>query len=115
MGAPVIPHRTEKDVLYNWLVGQMGYDAVNDMWRPLAVAASGSLGVNTPAASTLETGTSALTGTWTAIQMVEATVFTTLTGLGGDSSGGVSFPAGMVIYGSFTAVTLASGKVILYS
>lgn len=43
MPAPVIPHRTDKDTLYNWLMPNMGYDAASDMWRPLAVDPDGSL------------------------------------------------------------------------
>ena len=51
---------------------------------------------------------------------VESTKFTTqgtaATGLGsgGDSFGTDSFPAGVTIYGRFTAVDLASGAAMLY-
>jgi len=65
---------------------------------------------------TLITGTTAKTGSWYAVQVVADVVFSTLTGnLGGDTYAGVTFAAGTVIYGSFTAITLASGKVIAYS
>jgi hypothetical protein len=50
----------------------------------------------------------------TAIQVISDAVFTTLTGnLTGFS--GVTFPAGTVIRGYFTAITLASGTIIAYN
>jgi hypothetical protein len=63
-----------------------------------------------------ETGTTAVTGNFAAIQMIEDTVFTTLTSSNwsGDAMTGVTFKAGQVIYGAFTAFTLTSGKVIAY-
>ena len=70
--------------------------------------------INNTQQATLETGTTVLTGTWNAIYTLTDTVFTTLTGLGGDSISGVTFPANRMFYGNFTAVTLASGSVILY-
>lgn len=63
----------------------------------------------------LKTGTSVNAGTFGAILIVSAAVFTTLAGMGGDSVSGVTFPAGVTIYGSFTTVTLASGSIVLYS
>ena len=65
-------------------------------------------------------------GVFGAIQFIEDTVFATLTpddttngyGVGaynGDSLSGVAFPAGMTIYGKWTAFTLsAGGSVIAY-
>ena len=65
--------------------------------------------------SILVTGVGAQTGNWFAIQIVDDAVFTTLTGnMAGDTYAGVTFPAGLVIHGTFTALTLASGKVIAY-
>ncbi len=75
---------------------------------------SQSVVINNTNQATLETGTSVLTGSWNAIYTLTDTVFTTLTGLNGDSVSGVTFPANRMIYGNFTAVTLASGSVILY-
>ena len=49
-----------------------------------------------------------------AISFVTATVFTTLTGMSGDSIAGVTFPAGLTIFGQFSEVTLASGSVVIY-
>ena len=74
----------------------------------------------------VETGTTAVTGkNIAAIQMIEDTVFAALTpsdttngyGVGsynGDTLGSVTLPAGMTIYGNWTAFTLASGKIIAY-
>jgi hypothetical protein len=59
------------------------------------------------------TGTSAATGgPWCAVVVVSACVFTTFTGHTGFS--GVTYPAGHIFVGNFTAVTLASGIVDLY-
>ena len=74
----------------------------------------------------VETGTTAVTGkNIAAIQMIEDTVFAALTpsdttngyGVGsynGDTLGSITLPAGMTIYGNWTAFTLASGKIIAY-
>lgn len=72
-----------------------------------------------PSKSYLESGTTAHTVSSLgkpifAIGIVADTVFATLTGLDGDSLAGVTFTAGQIIYGNFTAVTLTSGTVILY-
>jgi hypothetical protein len=59
--------------------------------------------------------TSANNGTWFAIQALEDTVFSAVTS---DISGlpnNLSLSAGIIIYGNFTAFTLASGKVIAYA
>ena len=68
-----------------------------------------------PTTAVLETGTTALTGIFSAITMVTDVTFTTLTGLGGDSVATHTFPALLTIYGPFTAVTLATGKAIIYT
>jgi len=64
----------------------------------------------------VETGTTAVTGAFFAIQMIEDSVFSALTSStwSGDVATSVTFPAGLIIYGSFSAFTLASGKVIAY-
>jgi len=51
-----------------------------------------------------------------AIQVLTATVFTTLTGpaLQGIAVGSIVFPTGAIIYGRLTTVKLASGSVALY-
>jgi hypothetical protein len=59
------------------------------------------------------TGTSAQTGDWVAIVGVTPFSFTTLTGTHSGSSG-VTYPAGHVIYGRFSAITLATGTVDAY-
>ena len=78
------------------------------------------------AGAIVETGTTAITGkSIVAIQFIEDTVFTVLTpsdtthgyGVGsynGDTLGSVTLPAGITIYGHWTAFTLASGKIIAY-
>lgn len=67
--------------------------------------------------SVVETGTTAITGAFCAIQMIEDTVFSTLTSGNwqGDAATGVTFTAGTTIYGEFSAFTLTSGKVIAYN
>ena len=66
--------------------------------------------------STFFNDTTARTGTWYSIQFLAATVFTTLTDStrDGASVSSFSFSAGTVIYGNFTAITLASGSAIAY-
>jgi len=78
------------------------------------------------AGAIVETGTTAITGkNIVAIQFIEDTVFSALTpadttnGYGvpaanGDTLASVTLPAGMTIYGRWTAFTLASGKIIAY-
>jgi len=60
-------------------------------------------------------GTSPATGSWFAIQALENTTFSAvssdITGL----PNGLVLAAGTIIYGNFTAFTLASGKVIAYA
>ena len=60
----------------------------------------------------------AKTGAWFRITTVTATVFSTLTGnitSNSDTMTGVSFPAGMTIYGDYTAITLTSGSILAYA
>ena len=78
------------------------------------------------AGAIVETSTTAVTGkSIVAIQMIEDTVFSVLTpsdttngyGVGsynGDTLASVTIPAGMTIYGHWTAFTLSDGKVIAY-
>ena len=79
------------------------------------------------AGAIVETSTTAVTGkSIVAIQFIEDSVFTVLTpsdttngyGVGtsynGDTLGSITLPAGMTIYGHWTAFTLGSGKIIAY-
>lgn len=64
----------------------------------------------------VETGTTAVTGSFCAIQVIEEATFSTLTSANwsGDALTSVAIPAGTIIYGAFSAFTLTSGKVIAY-
>jgi hypothetical protein len=64
---------------------------------------------------TIVTGTGVNTGIYGRILVVNAAVFTTLTGNLTGALGATTVPAGTVIVGYFTVVTLASGVVILYN
>ena len=66
--------------------------------------------------ATFESGTTAITGEFCAITMVEDTVFSSLTWaeLDGDTITGNTFSAGFTIYGQITAFALTSGKVLAY-
>lgn len=79
------------------------------------------------AGAIVETSNTAVTGkSIVAIQFIEDSVFTVLTpsdttngyGVGtsynGDTLGSITLPAGMTIYGHWTAFTLGSGKIIAY-
>jgi len=78
------------------------------------------------AGAIVETGTTAITGkSIVAFQCLDDTVFSalipedTVNGYGvgsynGDTLASITIPAGMTIYGHWTAFTLASGKVIAY-
>jgi hypothetical protein len=63
------------------------------------------------------TGNSVLsTGQWYAIQFIADTVFDTLSSnWTGPSVGSTSFKAGSIIYGTFTAIDIASGTCIAYN
>ncbi len=66
-----------------------------------------------PARSLTVSDTTARTGlSCFAITPVTDVTFTTLTGMTGFS--GVTYAAGVTIYGNFSAVTLASGTAVLY-
>lgn len=68
-----------------------------------------------PSKSTLETGTTALTGLHCfAFVIINDAVFTTLTGMSGDALTAISFKAGTLVEGNFTAITLASGAIVIY-
>lgn len=60
------------------------------------------------------TGTGAHTGKWEAIQVLADTVFTLLTGSLTGSYAALTFPSGTILFGNFTAITLASGSVVAY-
>ena len=70
------------------------------------------------AGATFESGTSPVAGEFCAILIVADAVFTALTWAEQDgddmSTGTVTFPAGVTIYGQITAFTLASGQVLAY-
>jgi hypothetical protein len=73
-----------------------------------------------------EDGTTAVTGNIVAIQFLEDSTFTTLTPRSSDyigTSGGSgdaidtsnTFPKGLILFGDWTAFTLASGSAVAYS
>lgn len=66
--------------------------------------------------STFISDTSVHNGSWSAIFMVEATVFNVLTDAtrDGNAIAAESFPVGSTIYGNFTSIDLTSGAVIAY-
>lgn len=66
--------------------------------------------------ATHESGTTAVTGAFGAIQALADTVFSVLTASDwtGDSTASMPLPAGAIIYGQFTAFTLTSGRVVAY-
>ena len=57
--------------------------------------------------------TTPVTGNWIEIRVLTTAVFTTLTG-NLTNVGSTSFPAGTILNGRFTAITLASGSVVAY-
>lgn len=59
------------------------------------------------------TDTTAHTGRWCAIAAVAAAVATVVDDLSGTFTS-IPIPAGMTIYGKFSSITLASGKVLAY-
>lgn len=68
-----------------------------------------------PSTTRGESGTTALTGLKCfAITCVTETVFAVLTGWSGDAVTGFTFPAGLTIWGNFSALTLTSGTIIIY-
>jgi hypothetical protein len=68
------------------------------------------------AGSVNESGTTAITGDFCAIQILNDAVFSLITDslASGDAITTLTLPAGLVIYGKFTAFTLTSGAVRAY-
>lgn len=64
--------------------------------------------------SEIESGTTTHTGNYFALQCVTDVTLTTLTGNIEGTVTGITYPAGLIIYGEFTTITLASGTAILY-
>jgi hypothetical protein len=67
-----------------------------------------------------DTNANTRAGGWVAISIVEAAVFSTLTDAVQEADSdspvtNITYPAGLTIYGLFTAVTLTSGVVRCYS
>lgn len=80
----------------------------------------GSLIINNSKGGAYIGNTNATSGAWTAIQVLTDTKFHTLTGnitgLADTLLGSaVLVPAGLVLFGNFTAIQLHSGSVIAYS
>lgn len=77
----------------------------------LAQAASGGNG-----GVVVTTNTTAVTGTFTAVQILEDATFSvfTETGATGQTMTGFVVPAGVVLFGRITAYTLTSGRVRAY-
>ena len=63
-----------------------------------------------------ETGTTAITGRFCALQCLADTVFATLTesNATGDALTAITISSGTILFGDFTAFTLTSGKVRAY-
>ncbi len=80
----------------------------------VANAVSGLMGER---GGVIETGTTAVTGDFSAIQCLADTVFSVLTlpDFVGDALTAITIPAGTIIYGNCTAFTLTSGRVIAYT
>ena len=75
------------------------------------VDVSGQAGV------TVTTNTNAVTGSFTAIQVLEDATFSAFaeTGAAGQSMTGFVIPAGVTLFGRITGYTLTSGKVRAYA
>lgn len=80
---------------------------------PLGAALAANYGGS---GAVLETSTTAVTGDFRAIFALEDSVFSLLTASNwsGDSTASFPLPKGTTIYGSFSAFTLSSGKVLAY-
>lgn len=89
------------------------YDKTAAKWRGMTDTDLGNAnGV------TVTTNTTAVTGgNFRAITMLADTVFSVLTetGVTGQSMTSITLPAGLTIFGNFTAYTLASGAVRAYN
>jgi len=69
------------------------------------------------AGSDLVEDTTAMTGNWFAIQVIEEAAFSVLTDASMTVTGtlsGITYPAGLLFFGAFTAFTLSSGAVQAY-
>ena len=66
---------------------------------------------------TITTNTTAVTGSFTAVQVLEDATFSvfTETGSAGQAMTGFVVPAGVTLFGRITAYTLTSGKVRAYA
>jgi len=68
------------------------------------------------AVATNTSNTSAITGTFRAITIINDAVFSLLTDTGSTGAlTGLTIPAGVTLFGNFTAYTLTSGAVRAYS
>jgi hypothetical protein len=82
----------------------------NDANNATAKYLDKSLGGN---GSKLVTGTTAVTatsGTYWAVQFITACTPTTLTVVGGTGAYTVTYPAGFILYGNITAITVGAGE-----
>lgn len=72
---------------------------------------------STPLGVVVTTNTSAVAGTFAAIQVLADATFSALAELGatGQAMTGFVIPAGTTLYGKFTGYTLTSGKVRAYA
>lgn len=84
----------------------MGQHATNDYIR----AAIGEHGGTRFADTDAHTG-----GDWLAIQVLTDATFDTLTGNLAGTVTGVTYTAGTILFGVFTALTLSGGSVIAYN
>ena len=68
------------------------------------------------AGAVFESGTTAVTGDFCAIQVIEAATLSAITWpeLSGDAITGVEIPAGVTIFGQITGFTLSGGSVLAY-
>jgi hypothetical protein len=63
----------------------------------------------------VETGTTAITGNFAAITVLDDATFSAIGGdISGDNLTGFAIPKGITLFGRFTGFTLTSGKVIAY-
>ena len=80
--------------------------------RAAPIATSESKGGSS---ATITTGTTAVTGTFSAITVLSDAVFTSLTRANTTGSlGATTVPAGVTLFGTITGYQLASGAVIAY-
>jgi len=95
-----------------------GFDPVNtNLTNALKVSADGSLAMGGQSGARITKDTVAVTGSWTAITMLNDTVFAsfTETGASGGSIVGLTLPAGMTLFGKVTGYQLTSGAVRAYN